>query len=74
MNQSQVIDFSTELKQTDFQNSWSPTSIKDLLGELVSFFYQKKSWYRSMMNIISQLKDLPLELNEKFLKSCAPTL
>lgn len=63
------------MKQTDFQTHGLPHQSK-LLGELVSFFYQKKkrSWYRSMMKIISQLKDLPLELNEKFLKSCAPTL
>lgn len=40
-NKSQVIDFSTEMKQTDFQTHGLPHQSK-LLGELVSFFYQKK--------------------------------
>lgn len=36
-----MIDFSTEMKQTDFQTHGLPHQSK-LLGELVSFFYQKK--------------------------------
>lgn len=36
-----------------FLNLWFFILIKDFFGELVLFFYLKKSWYCFMMKIIS---------------------